>query len=78
MEAEAGALYWKPWGFRLEDIHTKVHTWHGEEDVNAPFAAHGKVLAEKLPDVVAQFYPGEGHISLIHKYLETILQTLTA
>jgi pimeloyl-ACP methyl ester carboxylesterase len=76
--AEAGALYWKPWGFRLEDIKTKVYTWHGEADVNAPFAAHGKVLAERLPNVEAKFYPGEGHISLIHKYLETILQTLIA
>jgi pimeloyl-ACP methyl ester carboxylesterase len=74
--AEAGRLYWKPWGFRLEDIHTKVHIWHGEEDLNAPFAAHGKVLAQKLPDVEAKFFPGEGHISLIHKYLQTIIESL--
>jgi pimeloyl-ACP methyl ester carboxylesterase len=76
--AEAAALYWKPWGFRLEDIHTKIHVWHGEADLNAPFAAHGKVLAQRLPNVSAEFYPGEGHISLIHKYLATILETLTA
>lgn len=76
--AEAGGLYWKPWGFHLEDIHMKVHVWHGEDDLNAPFAAHGKVLAQKLSNVEAKFYPGEGHISLIHKYLETIIQTLTA
>jgi pimeloyl-ACP methyl ester carboxylesterase len=74
--AEAGALYWKPWGFRLEDIHMKVHIWHGDADLNAPFAAHGKVLAQKLPNVIAKFYPGEGHISLIHKYLKSILETL--
>ena len=74
--AEAGALYWKAWGFRLEDISTKVYVWHGEDDLNAPFAAHGKVLAEKLPNVAAKFYPGEGHISLIHKYLETFMQPL--
>jgi len=74
--AEAGALYWKPWGFRLEDIRMMVHVWHGEDDLNAPFAAHGKVLAQRLPNVEAKFYPGEGHISLIHKYLETIIQTL--
>ena len=75
--AEAGALYWRPWGFHLEDIRMKVHVWHGEADINAPFEAHGKVLAEKLPNVEAKFYPGEGHISLIYRYLETILQTLT-
>jgi hypothetical protein len=50
----------------LEDIHTKVHAWHG------------KVLAQKLPDVEAKLYPGEGHISLIHKYLKTIIETLMA
>jgi len=76
--AEAGALYWKPWGYRLEDIRTKVHVWHGEEDLNAPFAAHGKILAQKLPNVEARFYPGEGHISLIHKNLKTIIATLMA
>jgi len=74
--AEAGALYWKPWGFRLEDIQIKVHVWHGEADLNAPFAAHGKNLAQKLPNVQVKFYPGEGHISLIHRYLKTILETL--
>lgn len=76
--AEAGALYWKPWGYRLEDIRTKVHVLHGEEDLNAPFAAHGKVLAQKLPNVEAKFYSGEGHLSLIHKYLKTIIATLMA
>jgi hypothetical protein len=74
--AEASALCLKPWCFRLEDIHTKVYAWHGEEPVNAPFAAHRKVLAQKLPNAVVQFYPGEGHISLIHKHLKTILETL--
>jgi pimeloyl-ACP methyl ester carboxylesterase len=74
--AEAGRLYWKDWGFRLEDIHMKVHVWHGEADLNAPFAAHGKVLAQRLPHAEAAFYPGEGHISLIHRYLDRILQTL--
>jgi hypothetical protein len=29
-----------------------------------------------LPNVEAKFYPGEGHISLIHKYLKTIIETL--
>jgi pimeloyl-ACP methyl ester carboxylesterase len=75
--AEAAALYWKPWGFRLEDIRTKVYTWHGEADLNAPFAAHGNVLAQKLPNVNAKFFPGEGHISLVHKYLESILNILS-
>jgi pimeloyl-ACP methyl ester carboxylesterase len=76
--AEAAALYWKPWGFRLEDIHAKVHVWHGDEDLNAPTAAHGRVLAARLPNVEAAFFPGEGHLSLIHKRLEEFMQTLMA
>ena len=76
--AQAASLYWKPWGFRLEDIHTKVHVWHGEEDLNAPFTPHGKAFARLLPTAEVNFYPGEGHISLIHKYLRNVLETLTA
>jgi pimeloyl-ACP methyl ester carboxylesterase len=74
--AESAGLYWKPWGFCLEDIRMKVHVWHGEADLNAPFGAHGKVLVQKLPNVAPRFFPGEGHISLIHKHLETILQSV--
>ena len=33
-----------------------MHVSHGEEDLNAPFIAHGKVLAEKLPKADAKFY----------------------
>jgi len=38
----ARAVYWElvllktPWGFRLEDIHKKIHLWHGEEDRTVP------------------------------------------
>lgn len=74
--AQAASLYWRPWGFALEDIRVKVHVWHGEADVNAPFAAHARALARRLPNVEAQFYPGEGHLSLIHKQREAIVATL--
>lgn len=76
--AQAASLYWRPWGFGLEDIRLRVHVWHGEADLNAPFTAHARALAARLPNVEAKFYPGEGHISLIHKHLETILATLAA
>jgi len=74
--AEAASLYWKPWGFRLKDIRAKVHVWHGEADLNAPFGAHGKLLAGRLPNAEVRFYPGEGHISVIYKYLKDILEAL--
>jgi hypothetical protein len=37
----------------------------------------GRTLAQKLPNVEAKFFPGEGHISLIHKNLRTIFETVT-
>ncbi|RPJ37831.1 MAG: alpha/beta hydrolase, partial [Chloroflexi bacterium] len=43
------SLYWKPWGFRLEDIHVPVLVWHGEEDLNAPVEPHGRHLAKTIP-----------------------------
>jgi len=71
------SLYWKPWGFRLEDIQIPVSLWHGEADLNAPFAAHGQYMAKNIPYAQAKFFPGEGHISLIHRYIETILSEIT-
>lgn len=72
------SLYWKPWGFRLEDIRIRVFVWHGEDDLNAPCAAHGRLLADRIPNVEAKFYPGEGHLSLIHTHLRDILETFSA
>ena len=43
--AQAASLYWKPWGFRLEQLQPRVHIWHGEDDLNAPFGSNGKVFA---------------------------------
>jgi pimeloyl-ACP methyl ester carboxylesterase len=70
------SLYWKPWGFRLTDIRIPVRVWHGEDDLNAPCEAHGRHLARAIPNARAQFYPGEGHISLIHKYAEEFISQL--
>ncbi len=38
----------------------------------------GRLLAQKLPNVEAKFFPGEGHISLIHKDLRNFLETVTS
>ncbi len=71
------ALHWevvtltRPWGFRLEDIHTKIHLWHGEEDTTVP-PNLARYVARSLPDCEPRFYPGEGH-TLIYKYWRDIL-----
>jgi pimeloyl-ACP methyl ester carboxylesterase len=73
----ARAIYWEvvllatPWGFRLEDIHKKIHLWHGDEDTTVP-SNLARYVARTLPDCEPRFYPGEGH-TLIYNYWQEIL-----
>jgi pimeloyl-ACP methyl ester carboxylesterase len=67
-------LYTRPWGFRLEEIRTPIHLWHGEDDVNAPISM-GRYLATSIPECRATFYPGEAHLHFIDR-LPEILATL--
>lgn len=62
-------LYARLWGFRLEDIRTPVHLWHGEQDANAPVAM-GRYLASVIPECQATFYPGEGHLHFLDRLPE--------
>ena len=61
----------RPWGFRLQDIHTKIHLWHGEQDTTVPVKL-ARYVARTLPDCEIHFYPGEGH-TLIYHYWREIL-----
>ncbi|MGZ3645463.1 MAG: alpha/beta fold hydrolase [Ktedonobacteraceae bacterium] len=65
-----------PWGFRLEDIHTKVFLWHGERDTTVP-QQMGRYVACALSNCKARFYPGEGH-TLIYNYWREILTEAVA
>jgi pimeloyl-ACP methyl ester carboxylesterase len=71
------ALMVSPWDFRLQDIRSAVYLWHGEEDANAPLAM-GHYMAATIPNSHAYYYPGEGHLSLMAKYIEEILNVLAA
>jgi pimeloyl-ACP methyl ester carboxylesterase len=64
-------LYARPWGFRLEEIRTPVHVWHGEDDANAPVAM-GRYLATSVPESRARFYPGEGHLHFVDRLPEIL------
>ena len=78
----AQAAYWEvvmlatPWGFRLEDIHQKIHLWHGEEDTTVPIHM-GRYVARTVPDCDPRFYPAEGH-TLIYNYWREILSVAVA
>lgn len=62
------------WGFRIEDIKSKVFLWQGEADPNV-VPAMGRYYAERLPNCEATFVPNAGHL-LMFSHLRPILQQL--
>jgi pimeloyl-ACP methyl ester carboxylesterase len=71
------ALMVSPWDFRPQDIRSAVCLWHGEKDGNAPLAM-GRFMADAIRNSQVRFYPTEGHLSLISKHIEDILNVLIA
>jgi pimeloyl-ACP methyl ester carboxylesterase len=64
------------WGYRLEEIQTPLRLWHGELDQNIPVGM-ARYLETIVPKCEAEFYPGEGHLSLFGKRAAEIIQALT-
>jgi len=64
----------QPWGFQLEDVRVRVHLWHGEAD-RLVSIRHVREEMPVLPDLVATYYPAEGHF-LVLDHLDEILATL--
>jgi hypothetical protein len=58
-------------------IRLNQYLWHGEMDANAPIPIR-RYMAAAIPNNQAFSYAGEGHLSLISKYLEEILNVLFA
>jgi len=54
----------KPWGFDVADIRVPVLLLQGTEDLMVP-PAHGRWLAERIPDVEAEISETEGHLTLL-------------
>jgi pimeloyl-ACP methyl ester carboxylesterase len=61
----------KPWGFRVEDITTPSHIWHGTADVNVPYN-HSQQLAARLSHAAFTTWPGEGHLGIIPHHTEVL------
>ena len=70
-------LILSPWGFDLKDIKIPVYLWHGGKDHNAP-AAMGWYLEKNIPISLMNYYPEEGHISLIANNIEHILKKIVS
>lgn len=73
-------LYTRPWGFRLDEISTPIHLWHGEADITVP-PQFGRIVAATIPGCHATYLPGEGHLIMIshaNQIIDTIVANLVA
>lgn len=66
--------YTRPWGFRLDQVTTTVHLWHGEQDPRVPITV-ARQLAASLPHCQTHFGPG-GHL-MACDHAGEILTTVT-
>lgn len=66
----------RPWGYRLGDIATSVHIWHGDADRNVVIA-NGRYQAQAIPGSTLHEVADEGHW-LIHGRFAEILDNVTA
>lgn len=69
-------LYSEDWGFKLCEIpyENKVSIFHGKLDKNVPISSV-KSLSEDIPNCKTEFYPDEGHLSVLINKFEEIMQT---
>ena len=65
----------RDWGFRLEEVSTPVHIWHGSRDPNVPLR-HARLLAARIPRAVLHRVEGEGHLIVV-SHIGPILQAIS-
>ena len=66
----------RPWGFDVRQIKaSRVFIWHGEKDRIMP-PGPVRVLAQRLGDCRASFYPEEGHFSVLVNRASEVLAPL--
>jgi pimeloyl-ACP methyl ester carboxylesterase len=66
--------YTRPWDFGLDQVTTRVHLWHGEQDPKVPITL-ARQLAASLPHCQTHFGPG-GHL-MACDHAGEILTTVT-
>jgi pimeloyl-ACP methyl ester carboxylesterase len=67
---------WLPWGFRLTDIATEVHVWHGAQDPIVE-RRHIDFIAKTLPNARRTDWDDSGHFGIARHWGE-ILEAVTA
>jgi pimeloyl-ACP methyl ester carboxylesterase len=59
------------WGFDLDQVKAPVAVWHGEDDRAVP-VAHGRWVADHLPNAIFHPLRGEGHSSFFDHYAKVL------
>lgn len=65
----------RPWGFGMGDVRAPVQLWQGGQDLMVP-PAHGRWLAERLPECTPHLLPDDGHLTLLLRRPQEILTGL--
>lgn len=73
MVDDMNANHGRPWGFLLDEIKVKVHSWSCELDLSVP-PAMGQYISDTISNCEAEFIPGAGHLWI----LEHVKQVLNA
>jgi len=66
-----------PWGFEVGEINRPVLLLHGDDDMFVP-VAHGRWLAERIPEVDARINPRDGHLTLFERRVRETHEWLLA
>ena len=69
------SIYSHSWGFKLEDISIPVSFFQGELDIDVP-ASMTRYQASLIPSSEANFYPADGHFSLLANHIDEIIASL--
>ena len=72
-----GVAFVEPWGFDLDTLSVPVTVWVAGQDLMVP-AAHGRWLAAHIPGAEMVEMADEGHISMVTRNLDRIVDRLVA
>lgn len=67
----------RPWGFVPERLGVPAAIWQGDADTMVPLA-HGRWLADAIATATLRLEPGEGHLSLVARRFDAILDDLVS
>jgi pimeloyl-ACP methyl ester carboxylesterase len=66
---------WLPWGFRVADIATELHLWHGAQDPIVE-RRHVDFVAQMLPNARLTVWNDSGHFG-VPRHWDEILEAVT-